>query len=64
MATDEFATPRTADRSVTDLLPPELSQLSKDAGAVISMFSSVKSAVSVTGAVLNILGVPLLFAFN
>jgi hypothetical protein len=64
MATDEFATPRTADRSITDLLPPELVQLGKGAGTMISVFSSAKSAVNVTVAVRNILGVLLLFALN
>jgi hypothetical protein len=63
MATDAFEISRTAaDRSVTDLLPPELVQLGKDAGAVISVFSSVKSAVDVTVSVLKVLGVLLLFA--
>jgi hypothetical protein len=39
MATGEFETSRTAaDRSVTELLPPELVQLGKDAGMVISVF--------------------------
>lgn len=57
MAIDEFAAPRTCDRSVIDLLPPELAQLGKDAGTVLDGFSSAKSAVEVLVAVLGVLGV-------
>jgi hypothetical protein len=65
MATDEFEIPRTAaDRSVTDLLPRELVQLGKDASTAIQVFSSAKSAVEVTVAILKVLGVLLLFALN
>jgi hypothetical protein len=43
--------------SITDLLPPEIQQLGQNAGTVISIFSSAKSAVDVTAAVLRVLGV-------
>jgi hypothetical protein len=38
--------------------------LGKDAGTVIKVFSSAKSAVDVTVAFLKVLGVLLLFALN
>src|SRR5262245_33852675 len=42
---------------VDDLLPPEIKQFGANAGAVISIFSSAKSAVDVATAVLKVLGV-------
>jgi hypothetical protein len=42
---------------VEDLFPPEIVQLGMNAGAVISVFSSAKSAVDVAAAVLKALGV-------
>jgi len=59
---EEFETPRNAaDRSVTDLLPPELAQLGKDTGTVIEVFSSAKSTMNVTATVHKVLDVLLPF---
>src|SRR5262249_38928795 len=58
MAADEFETPAIAPLlSVNDLFPPEIVKFGMDAGTVISVFSSAKSAVDVTAAVLKVLGI-------
>ena len=58
MVTEELEIPRNAaDRSVTDLLPPELVQSSKDAIPAIKVFSSVKSAADVTLTIPKVLDV-------
>ena len=63
MVTEELEIPRNAaDRSVTDLLPPELVQSGEDASPAIRVFSSVKSTVDVTVTVLKVLDVLLPFA--
>jgi hypothetical protein len=58
MVTEELEIPRNAaDRSVTDLLPPELVQSGEDASTAIRVFSSVKSTADVTLTIPKVLDV-------